>query len=107
MGPEVGAYGQEMIEFEYFEEKMRGEMEETQKSLPLSGIRVLELSPAIMGPTCGLISADMGAEEIKIERAPEGHGIRRLKGFKEADSFGGCISVEFCSGDGREAWVWL
>ncbi len=49
--------------------------------LPLSKIRVLELSHAVMGPTCGLILADMGAEVIKVERAPEGDETRRLKGF--------------------------
>jgi len=56
-------------------------MDQTEKSLPLSGIRVLEFSHAVMGPTCGLIMADMGAEVIKIERAPEGDETRRLKGF--------------------------
>ncbi|MGC8810730.1 MAG: CaiB/BaiF CoA transferase family protein [bacterium] len=50
-------------------------------TLPLSKIRVLELSHAVMGPTCGLILADMGAEVIKVERAPEGDETRRLKGF--------------------------
>lgn len=50
-------------------------------TLPLSQIRVLELSHAVMGPTCGLILADMGAEVIKVERAPEGDETRRLKGF--------------------------
>ena len=52
-----------------------------KNSLPLSGIRVLELSHAVMGPTCGLILADMGAEVIKIERAPDGDETRRMKNF--------------------------
>jgi len=56
-------------------------MEKEKNRLPLSGIRVLELSHAVMGPTCGLILADMGAEVIKIERAPDGDETRRLKGF--------------------------
>jgi len=52
-----------------------------KNDLPLKGIRVLELSQAVMGPTCGLILADMGAEVIKVERAPDGDETRRLKGF--------------------------
>ncbi len=56
-------------------------MKSLTNTLPLSKIRVLELSHAVMGPTCGLILADMGAEVIKIERAPEGDETRRLKGF--------------------------
>lgn len=50
-------------------------------TLPLAGVRVLEFSHAVMGPTCGLVLADMGAEVIKIEPAPEGDHTRRLKGF--------------------------
>jgi len=53
----------------------------TDSSLPLNGIRVLELGHAVMGPTCGLILADMGAEVIKVERAPDGDDTRRLIGF--------------------------
>jgi len=49
--------------------------------LPLSGIRVLEMGHTVMGPTCGLVLADMGAEVIKIERAPKGDDTRRLIGF--------------------------
>jgi len=50
-------------------------------NLPLSGIRVLEMGHTVMGPTCGLVLADMGAEVIKIERAPKGDDTRRLIGF--------------------------
>ena len=49
--------------------------------LPLAGLRVLEFSHAIMGPSAGLILADMGADVIKIEPAPEGDHTRRLPGF--------------------------
>jgi crotonobetainyl-CoA:carnitine CoA-transferase CaiB-like acyl-CoA transferase len=49
-------------------------------SLPLNGIKVLEFTHAVMGPTCGLLLADMGAEVIHIE-PPQGDETRRLKGF--------------------------
>ena len=48
---------------------------------PLKGIRVLEFSHAVMGPTAGLIMAEMGAEVIKVEPAPDGDHTRRLGGF--------------------------
>jgi len=47
----------------------------------LSGIRVLEFTHAVMGPSAGLILADMGAEVIRIEPAPQGDHTRRLRGF--------------------------
>ena len=56
-------------------------MAEKMGDLPLSGIRVLELGHAVMGPSCGVILADMGAEVIKVERAPDGDSTRRLPGF--------------------------
>lgn len=56
-------------------------MENRRLSLRLFGIMILELSHAVMGPTCGLILADMGAQVIKIERTPDGDETRRLKGF--------------------------
>ena len=36
-------------------------------SLPLAGLRVVEFTHMVMGPTCGMILADLGAEVIKVE----------------------------------------
>jgi len=47
--------------------------------LPLAGIRVVEFSHMVMGPTCGMVLADLGAEVIKVE-PPAGDSTRRLLG---------------------------
>src|SRR2546423_9513241 len=47
--------------------------------LPLSGIRVVEFSHMVMGPTCGMILGDLGAEVIKVE-PPGGDKTRKLIG---------------------------
>src|SRR5580658_9355804 len=47
---------------------------------PLAGIRVLEFCHAIMGPSAGLILADLGADVIKVEPVG-GDTTRRLPGF--------------------------
>ncbi|MFC7610521.1 CaiB/BaiF CoA transferase family protein [Teichococcus aestuarii] len=49
--------------------------------LPLAGLRVLEFSHTIMGPCAGLLLADMGADVVKVEPAPDGDRTRRLPGF--------------------------
>lgn len=48
---------------------------------PLEGLRVLEFSHAVMGPTAGLVFADLGADVIKIEPGPRGDVTRYLGGF--------------------------
>ncbi len=53
----------------------------SHRDLPLEGLRVLEFTHAVMGPAAGLILADLGAEVIRIEPAPQGDHTRRLKGF--------------------------
>ena len=44
----------------------------------LKGIRVLEMSQIMAGPTCGLLLADLGAEVIKVEKTPGGDDTRRF-----------------------------
>src|SRR5262249_28723041 len=39
---------------------------------PLAGLRVLEFSHTVMGPTAGLLFADLGADGVKVEPAPRG-----------------------------------
>lgn len=48
--------------------------------LPLAGIRVVEFTHMVMGPTCGMILADLGAEVIKVE-PPGGDKTRNLPGL--------------------------
>jgi crotonobetainyl-CoA:carnitine CoA-transferase CaiB-like acyl-CoA transferase len=50
-----------------------------KKPLPLEGIRVVEFSHMVMGPTAGLVLADLGAEVIKVEPAGKGDPTRYLK----------------------------
>ena len=48
-------------------------------TLPLAGLRVVEFTHMVMGPTCGMVLADMGAEVIKVEPI-EGDRTRHLLG---------------------------
>jgi crotonobetainyl-CoA:carnitine CoA-transferase CaiB-like acyl-CoA transferase len=43
---------------------------------PLAGVKVLELSQIMAGPTCGLMLSDMGADVIKVEKWPGGDDAR-------------------------------
>ena len=54
-------------------------MSDASKSLPYAGIRVVEFTHMVMGPTCGLLLGDLGAEVIKVEPV-EGDATRRLLG---------------------------
>ncbi len=47
--------------------------------LPLAGLRVVEFTHMVMGPTCGLVLADLGAEVIKVEPI-DGDRTRHLLG---------------------------
>ena len=55
-------------------------MQQENTSLPLAGIRVVEFTHMVMGPTCGMILADLGAEVIKVE-PPGGDKTRNLPGL--------------------------
>jgi crotonobetainyl-CoA:carnitine CoA-transferase CaiB-like acyl-CoA transferase len=78
---------------------------EVDGTLPLSGIRVLEFAHTIMGPSAGLILADLGADVIKVEPVG-GDSTRRLPGFA-AGFFGTfnrnkrSLAIDLKAADGR------
>jgi len=57
---------------------------------PLAGLRVLEMTQIMSGPTCGLLLADLGADVIKIEKLPGGDDAR---GYRDPQIHG--VSAPF------------
>ena len=55
---------------------------ETDRQLPLHGLKVVELGDSVAGPYCARLLADAGAEVIKVE-APEGDASRRRGPFPD------------------------
>ena len=51
-----------------------------ETGLPLEGVSVVEMTHMVMGPTCGMILAQLGAEVIKVE-PPAGDKTRALGGM--------------------------
>lgn len=82
------------------------------KQLPLEGIRVLELGHTVMGPTAGLVLADMGADVYKVERTGKGDDTRWLKGFGAGffpyfNRNKKSISIDLKSAEGRQVLLRL
>lgn len=50
------------------------------EQLPLAGLKVLDFGHTVMGPTAGLVLADLGADVTRVEPT-DGDPTRRLKGF--------------------------
>jgi crotonobetainyl-CoA:carnitine CoA-transferase CaiB-like acyl-CoA transferase len=77
------------------------------RALPLEGVRVVEFVHMVMGPTCGLILADLGAEVIKVEPL-DGDHTRKLTAsgagfFPAYNRNKKSFAVDLKSARGREA----
>lgn len=75
--------------------------------LPLQGVRVAEFCHVVMGPTCGLVLADLGAEVIKVEPL-DGDHTRKLVAsgagfFPTYNRNKKSLAVDLKSPAGREA----
>ena len=58
---------------------MTGSRGAEEQAVPLRGIKVVEFTHMVMGPTAGVILGDLGADVIKVEPL-KGDNTRRLKG---------------------------
>ncbi len=79
----------------------------TENQLPYAGIRVVEFTHMVMGPTCGMVLADLGAEVIKVEPLA-GDNTRRLLGsgagfFPLFNRNKKSVALDLQSPQGREA----
>ena len=77
------------------------------KKLPFEGIRVVEFTHMVMGPTCGMVLADLGAEVIKVEPIA-GDNTRRLIGsgagfFPMFNRNKKSIALDLQTSEGKEA----
>jgi crotonobetainyl-CoA:carnitine CoA-transferase CaiB-like acyl-CoA transferase len=73
---------------------------------PLRGLRVVEFTHMVMGPTCGMVLADLGAEVVKVEPI-DGDRTRFLLGagagfFPMFNRNKRSIAIDLRSADGAE-----
>lgn len=85
-----------------------GEAIDTKPSqLPLAGIKVVEFCHIAMGPTVGLLLAELGADVVKVEPLPNGDRTRYLSGhiagaFGYFNRFKKSVGVDIKSDKGKQ-----
>ena len=55
-------------------------------SKALAGVRVVDLSRLLAGPTCTMVLADLGADVVKVEEPGSGDDARFFGPFKRGES---------------------
>ncbi len=84
-------------------------MSDDTKKTPLQGLRVIDASTVIAGPTIGMLMGDFGADVIKVEH-PRGDVLRNTGyqkdgvglWFKMANRNKRCVTLNFGSEDGQK-----
>lgn len=90
---------------------LTGPMTLSSHPLPYQGVRVIEFTHMVMGPTCGMLLADLGAEVIKVEdigHGRQGDSTRLLKGsgsgfFSMFNRNKKSLALDLQSTNGRQA----
>ena len=60
-------------------------------TLPLEGVKVVDLTNVMAGPYCAMVLGDLGANVIKIESFPDGDASRRFDPKVNGESY--CFAV--------------
>jgi len=76
---------------------------------PLAGVKVLEFSHTVMGPTAGLVFAEFGADVIKVEQPGTGDPLRTWGArrhdvglvWKSVSRNKKCVTADLRTDDGR------
>jgi len=86
-------------------------MPNTNSSLPLTGVRVLDFSRVLAGPWCGMVLGDLGAEVIKVEHPERGDdtrdwglriGLTETAYFNSVNRNKRSITLDLQTADGQE-----